>query len=214
MNRLNQSLKNLPGEREGEEVEILGKLCLNSSSITAFAINIVNQMRNTRVNTIISQKISLSNTKDKVLLFSSDLLSIIFPLKIFRFKYRSPRSFRKNHSSSPFSPLRSRNNPPRWNNSNIFEAKEQQTISSIYANWNLHSSEFLGRTNRRCVTRLSNYLTDTDHLWITRIEPQESLPSNRTRPTEPLMLTCSSFSTLFPYRKRPSAPRGGDHAHD
>lgn len=137
-------------------------------------------MCNTRVNITTSQHtFPYRTTKDK------SFFSV--------FKFRNSIHLSNRLDSPPFFPSFEKpgNHKPRIKRIEI-QFKRNHSTFTLRANWKLHSSEFHGRTNGRCVTRLSNYTTDTDHLWITRIEPQESC---RTRPTEPL-LTCSSFYAL------------------
>lgn len=137
-------------------------------------------MCNTRVNITTSQHtFPYRTTKDKS--FSSV------------FKFRNSIHLSNRLDSPPFFPSFEKpgNHKPRIKRIEI-QFKRNHSTFTLRANWKLHSSEFHGRTNGRCVTRLSNYTTDTDHLWITRIEPQESC---RTRPTEPLLKFLRSSNT-------------------
>lgn len=137
-------------------------------------------MCNTRLNITTSQHtFPYRTTKDKS--FSSV------------FKFRNSIHLSNRLDSPPFFPSFEKpgNHKPRIKRIEI-QFKRNHSTFTLRANWKLHSSEFHGRTNGRCVTRLSNYTTDTDHLWITRIEPQESC---RTRPTEPLLKFLRSSNT-------------------
>lgn len=137
-------------------------------------------MCNTRLNITTSQHtFPYRTTKDKS--FSSV------------FKFRNSIHLSNRLDSPPFFPSFEKpgNHKPRIKRIEI-QFKRNHSTFTLRANWKLHSSEFHGRTNGRCVTRLSNYTTDTDHLWITRIKPQESC---RTRPTEPLLKFLRSSNT-------------------
>lgn len=137
-------------------------------------------MCNTRLNITTSQHtFPYRTTKDK------SFFSV--------FKFRNSIHLSNRLDSPPFFPSFEKpgNHKPRIKRIEI-QFKRNHSTFTLRANWKLHSSEFHGRTNGRCVTRLSNYTTDTDHLWITRIEPQESC---RTRPTEPLLKFLRSSNT-------------------